>query len=174
MAFLAVVLGTLFVASALTGRAGVFSSAEKRLDRQLADPATRLAATIRLADQFAGELAPEHPMIPGAQGEQDCPAAWTASATSLVGALTPAEATKAFAAARSRFGNAGWRVRAVTASSLTATQRRGLQVDVSEQPGGVSSTLTVTVTVPCRPTRPSATQRPPPNSTRLTTTSSGG
>ena len=113
VALVACVLGALFAASAVTGRAGVFSSAEKRLDRQLADPATRLGATIQLADQFAGEFAPEHPMIPGAQGEQECPAAWTASATSVVGALTPAEATKAFAAARSRFGNAGWRVRAV-------------------------------------------------------------
>lgn len=153
VALLATVVLALVVLAALGGWAGLFSSAERRLTRELLDPATRLSAATLLADQYTQEIVSGHPTIPGAAGERTCPAAWAVVASTIVGELTPADATQAMLTARRRFGSAGWKVAATESSGATvafsARQRRGLSVRVSEQVADAASTLELTLTVPC-------------------------
>ena len=169
LAFVAIVVA-LCTGGYLLGDAGVFSSAQGSLNRQLNDPAQRLDAIAALADQFADELEAEHPTLPGQRGEQTCPATWAAQASTLIGALTPAEADSVKAVAQKRFTAGGWRVDRQTASASTAfsaRNRRGLQVTIAVDLGVSVSTLEVTVTLLCptaRGTAPSATTIPPATS----------
>ena len=160
-----VVLAVLFAAAYVAGRAGLFSSAQVRASRQLASPATRLAATVALADQYAEAIEDGYPTIPGAQSQQTCPAAYAAQAATLVGALTPGAAAAAMQTARTRFAAGGWRIDPAASKggrpAVVAVNRRGVQVAVVERVGETSSSLEVTVTVACpgspRSTRPSST-----------------
>ena len=169
----------LVVASAVAGWFGVFSSAQRRLDRQLLDPATRLEATIALSNQFADEIISGSPTVAGPQGEQTCPAAWASRASTVVSGLTTTEAGKAMMLARRRFGSAGWRL--VSSSHDAANprflgQRRpGLQVEIVQHVGGTTSTLEVILTVPC-PLKSSGpvSQRVPSRSAQATAVAVSG
>ena len=137
------------------GTSGVFSPSQRRLFGQLQDPAARLAATIELADQLVDDIETGHPAIPGIQAQQPCPAQWASRASSVIGALSPAEATSSMRAAAKRFAAAGWRVDKLslgaTRPTLTAHNRRGVDVSVVEQPGDTASSIEVTVSVRCPP-----------------------
>ena len=156
--FLAIV-GALFAASLLAGRAGLYSSGPRRLNRDLRNPATQLAAVGRLADEFAQSFADDRPTIPTTRDQQSCPAAYAAKASALIGALTPTDATATMASATSQLTAAGWRVDrtglVASAPVVTARNRTGVIVVVQEQIGDELSTVEVTVTAPC-PVSPTA------------------
>jgi hypothetical protein len=147
------VVALLFAGAIVAGGAGTFSSATARLGRDLQDPAKRLAAVTELADQVAASFAGEHPTLPGARGEQTCPGTYAARASTLIGSLSPPEATEAMQTALQRLRNTGWTVdqRQLQAPSpaLTARNRRGIEVTVIEQPGDELATIQVSVTAPC-------------------------
>jgi hypothetical protein len=107
----------LFTASYLAGLRGVYSSSQHRLNAQLRDPATRVAATSELALQIANAIAVNHPVIPGASDEGSCPARYASRATSVVEAMAADEATATIAAAGTRLRDAGWRVDAAASGS---------------------------------------------------------
>ena len=158
VAFLAIV-GALFTASLLAGRAGLYSSGTRRLNRDLRNPATQLAAVGRLADEFAQSFADDQPTIPTTRGQQSCPATYAAKASTLIGALTPTDATETMDSAASQLTAAGWRVDrgglTARAPVVTARNRAGVIVVVQEQIGAELSTVEVTVTAPC-PASPTA------------------
>lgn len=143
-----VLLGSGYVA----GRAGVFSQAEGRLSRQLRDPATRLSATVAFAEQFATDIAPHHPKIPGRQGERACPGLWSTQASTLIGALSPTDAATAMLAAEKQFSAGHWLGAGTVADGggISASNRRGVSVLVDEQGGEAAASLEVTVTVECQ------------------------
>jgi hypothetical protein len=161
----------LFTASYLAGLRGVYSSSQHRLNAQLRDPATRVAATSELALQIANAIAVNHPVIPGASDEGSCPARYASRATSVVEAMAADEATATIAAAGTRLRDAGWRVDAAASGSgrrtiVNAHNRQGVEVTVTDVAGSDASSIEVTVTVPC--------DLVPVNVSTTTTTESGG
>jgi hypothetical protein len=158
----------------VAGRRGVYSSAQERLNAQLRDPATRVAATSQLALQIANAIAIDHPVFPGASDEGSCPARYASRATSVVEAMAANEAAATISTASARLRDAGWRVDVPIGSGrrtvVTAHNRQGVQVAVIEAAGSDASSLEVTVTVPCdlAPAGASTT------STTSTTTEAGG
>lgn len=160
---LALTVALLLGLSAAGGWAGLFSSAERRLGRELLDPTTRLSAAVELSEQYAEEIVSGRPMIPGAQGEQACPASWAAEASTIVGGLSRNDATAAMVTALRRFGSAGWRLTtplsAGPTTSFVARRRNGLRVEVSEQVADTASTLQVRLSVPCPTTRKATAAR---------------
>jgi hypothetical protein len=150
---LLVVIASLFAGAIAAGGAGIFSSATARLGRDLQDPTKRLTAVTALADQVAASFAGEHPTLPGARGEQTCPDTYAARASTLIGSLSPPEATEAMQTAVQRLRNAGWIVDQkqlqAPRPTLTARNRRGIEVTVVEQPGDQLATIQVSVTAPC-------------------------
>lgn len=161
--FAAIVAG-LFGLSLAAGAAGVFSSAIRRVDRDMQDPSKRLAAVSTLADQFASGFANGQPTIPGTRDERACPADYAARASTLIGALTPSDAASTMAAAQSQLAQAGWRLNVSQLHArqpvIDAANRRGLTVEVAQQAGDQLTTIRVTVTVPCSPTTTSSARAP--------------
>ena len=148
----ATVLGLLFVASYVAGVRGFFSSAQQRLNEQIRNPDTRVDATATLAAQIARAIAVDHPIFAGASDGQTCPARYAARATSLIEAMGTEKATTTINDAGTRLRDAGWRLDASPAGRRTAVSahnRQGLEVTVTEVSGSDASSIEVTVTVPC-------------------------
>lgn len=155
------ILALLFAASYVTGRRGVFSSAQPRLNAQLRDPATRMAATSELALQIANAIAVGHPVIPGASDEGSCPARYASRSTSVIESMAANDATATIGAAGARLRDAGWSVDAASGSGrrtvVTAHNRQGVEVAVTVFAGSDASSIEVTITVPCPVARANAT-----------------
>jgi hypothetical protein len=147
------VVGLLFGASYVAGRRGVYSSAQHRLNLQLREPATRVAASSELALQIANAIAIDHPVIPGASDAGSCPSQYAARSTGVVESMAAVDATATIGSAGTRLRDAGWRVDSPTATGrrtvVTAHNRQGVQVVVTEVAGSDASSIEVTVTVPC-------------------------
>ncbi len=142
----------LCLAAAAVGYAGLYSSGQRSLNRQLSNPATRMAATAALADQFADQFAPNAPSLEGARSQQVCPAAWASRASVLLGPLSPTQANTVMTTAAARFRTSAWHATTTAISTgvtLEAVNRRGIAVSVTEQPGQIAASLEITVTVPC-------------------------
>jgi hypothetical protein len=170
----AAVLAALMAGSTLAGAAGVFTSSERRLGRDLLQPATRLAATADLAQGIATAIGQDNPVIPGAEDEHACPADYAARASALIGAFTPQGAGAALRRATTQLRSTGWRVEAgavdgTTGGTVAARNRRGVTVDVTQVAGNGLSLVEVTVTVPCALTTSAGpddgTDRPPTGAT---------
>jgi hypothetical protein len=168
----AIIVG-LFAASLAAGAAGAFSSAERRVGRDVQNPAKRLEAVGTLADQFATSFADGQPTLPGTRDEQTCPAGYAVRASTLIGALTPARAATTMSAADAQLVHAGWKVDTsrlrTDQPELDASNRRRITIVVAQEVGDQLTTIRVTVTVPCASTTPA----PRPLS-RSTTTATGG
>jgi hypothetical protein len=147
------ILAVLFAASYVTGRRGVYSSAHHRLNAQLRDPATRVAATSELSLQIANAIAVDRPVIPGASDEGSCPARYASRSTSLIESMAAGDATALIVAAGTRLRDAGWSVDAASGSGrrtvVAAHNRQGVEVAVTVVAGSDASSIEVTVTVPC-------------------------
>ena len=169
----AIVVG-LFAASLAAGAAGVFSSAERRVGRDVQNPVKRLQAVSTLADQFATSFADGQPTLPGTRDEQTCPAGYAVRASTLIGALTPAGAATTLAAADAQLVHAGWKVDTsrlhANQPEIDASNRRGVAIAVAQAVGDQLTTILVTVTVPCASTAPPST----PRSTPATVATEGG
>jgi hypothetical protein len=146
------VLAILFGAAFLAGRAGVFSSGAPSLIQSINDPARRLEATASFSDQVADAIANGHPTIPGPREERACPGPYIARASTLIGALTPQEVSRAFRDANHRFAAGGFRVLPPPSPgrppSVSARTRRGILIAVSQLSGADLSAVQVTVVVP--------------------------
>jgi hypothetical protein len=146
------VVGTLFAVSYVAGVRGIFTSAQHRLSEQIRNPDTRIDATASLASQIARAIAVDHPTFAGARDDQTCPARYAARATSLIEAMGSDQAAQTLSEAGTRLRDAGWRVDGVPSvrrAAVSASNRQGLQVAVTEVAGSDTSSIEVTVTVPC-------------------------
>lgn len=158
------------LAFVIAGTAGVFSTADRQIRGELADPSKQLPAAVALTDQLETEIASAHPSLPGLESQLHCPAAWAASASRLVSGLTLTEADAALKAASVRFHAAGWKVISRTSLGVkTVEARRGreLLVTAREQAGDPFSTFELTVTIPC-PTARAKHQKNAANSATVT------
>lgn len=166
-----VVLAALFGLSYAEGRRGTFSSADRRLQSQLDDPATRGDATATLATRLATSLAEGNAVFPGQRDVETCPARYAAQATSVIAALPAAEAGETVADAANRLREVGWTVDPASAGdrrvAVRAHNRRGIVVAVARDQGNDATAIEVTVTVPCESLRVA-----PDASTPTTTTGS--
>jgi hypothetical protein len=152
VAFVAI-LGMLFAGSYVAGVNGLFSSAQRRLNRRLDNPTTRVEATATYAAQIATAIAGSHPIFAGSSDGQTCPGEYEARATSIVEAMDAASASATLGHAAATLADAGWRLDRPTTpastTSLDAHNRRGLEVRVGQVVGTDASSIVVTVTMPC-------------------------
>jgi len=158
------VVGILFAVSYEAGVRGVFTSAQHRLNEQIRNPDTRIAATATLASQIARAIAVDQPIFAGARDDQACPARYAARATSLIEAMGSDQAAATISEAGARLRDAGWRVDggpSLRRSTVDASNRQGLEVEVTEVAGSDASSIEVTVTVPCAAIGEPATASPP-------------
>lgn len=151
---LVAILALLFAVSYTGGTTGLFSNSERRIDRELHNPATRLTTAADLADRFAKHFAGDRPTVPGARSEHDCPAPAAATATSIIGAVDPSEIAVILRAATADLTHTGWTVgtRSVDASttSVKATNRRSVSVEIAAHAGDQLASIDVTISVPCQ------------------------
>ena len=147
------ILGILFLGSYAAGVRGFFSSTDHGLGRQILDEATRVEATATLAARIAGAVSQDRPVFAGANDSRTCPDVYAARATSIIEAMAVDEATATLGAASRRLRDAGWRVDAAPGGrarvNVSAHNRQGFLVSVTEQSGSEATSIEVTVTVPC-------------------------
>ncbi len=146
------IVGILFAVSYEAGVRGVFTSAQHRLNEQIRNPDTRVAATATLAAQIARAIAVDEPIFAGARDDHACPARYAARATSLIEAMGSDQAAATISEAGARLRDAGWRVDggpSARRATVNASNRQGLEVEVTEVAGSDASSIEVTVTVPC-------------------------
>jgi hypothetical protein len=138
--------------SYLAGLNGVFSSSERTLGQQLADPQSRAGAVSHYAADIATSIASGHQTTLNAVDARDCPAPYAARASSLIDELDPNTAASLLSHAAVRLGQIGWQVDASSGrvrSSVHAHNRRGLELSVVEILDADSSALQVSITLPC-------------------------
>ena len=167
--FVAVIVA-LFASSYLAGARGMFFLSDHRLGRQLVDPATRADATAALASRVAIAVAANHPVFAGVSDAQTCPSRYAARATSIIEAMSADDAFTTLAAAGSRLNDAGWQVDPAPAGRrrvvVSARNRQGIQLSVTEVAGSGASSIEVSVLVPCEVVTP--------RNVTVTSTTTGG
>jgi hypothetical protein len=164
-AALLAVLVLLGASSYLAGVRGLYSSSEQTMRQQLADPRSRAGAVSTFAANIANSIADGHTTIANATDDQTCPATYAARASSLITGLDASGAAGIMARAAQRLSEIGWQVEPASGrtprASVQAHNRRGLELSVVEVLNAGSSSIQVSVSLPC-PSTESTTTAPVP------------